>query len=118
MVLMQLAVIPYLTRICEFCKNKEIKSIRIEYVLQRVSETPDLYNWEFYSSVDKLKELRKLALRHFISDYADGVKEKRYIKGMLPRLPFGDKTFDLVLSGHLFSHIATDLISHLFCPHW
>ena len=62
----------------------------IEYVVQRVSETPNLYNWEFYSSVDKLKELRKLALRRFISDYADGVKEKRYIKGMLPRLPFGD----------------------------
>jgi ubiquinone/menaquinone biosynthesis C-methylase UbiE len=69
--------------------------------------------------VDKLKELRKLALRHFISDYADGVREKRYIKGMLPRLPFGDKAFDLVLSGHFiftyshrfdFSFILTPLV--------
>jgi hypothetical protein len=64
----------------------------IEYVVKRVSETPDLYNWEFYSSVAKLKELRESALRHFILDYADGVKEKRYIKGMLARLPFDDKT--------------------------
>lgn len=91
----------------------------IEYVVQRVSQKPDLYNWEFYSSVDKLKELRKLALRHFISDYADGVREKRYIKGMLPRLPFGDKAFDLVLSGHFiftysyrfdFSFILSSLV--------
>ena len=105
MVLMQLAVIPYLVRSLRILHEQGDKDI--EYVVQRVSETPDLYNWEFYSSVDKLKESRKLALRRFISDYADGVKEKRYIKGMLPRLPFGDKTFDLVLSGHFiftYSH--------------
>ena len=98
---------------CDPLFGKDLEILReqgirdIEYVVQRVSKMPELYNWEFYSSVDKLKEFRKLALRKFISDYANGVKEKRYIMGKLPRLPFGDKTFDLVLSGHFiftYSH--------------
>ena len=91
---------------CDPLFDKELRILHeqgdkdIEYVVQRVSQKPDLYNWEFYSSVEKLKELRKLALQRFISDYADGVRKKRYIEGMLPKLPFGDKAFDLVLSGH------------------
>ena len=98
---------------CDPLFGKDLEILReqgirdIEYVVQRVSKMPELYNWEFYSSVDKLKEFRKLALQQFISDYANGVKEKRYIMGKLPRLPFGDKTFDLVLSGHFiftYSH--------------
>src|SRR5215831_12213475 len=35
------------------------------------------------------------------------MKRKRYINAKLPKLPFGDKSFDLVLSGHLlftYSH--------------
>jgi ubiquinone/menaquinone biosynthesis C-methylase UbiE len=56
-------------------------------------------------SIDKLKEYRKLALEQFVSDYPTGIKEKRYIKAELPKLPFKDKSFDLVLSGHfLFTY--------------
>ena|SRR5437867_959873 len=92
-----------------FCKDTKVLSEQgktdIEYVVQRVSETPDQYNWDFYISLDKLREFRKLALRQFISDYAEGVKDKRYVEGELPKLPFGDKIFELVLSGHfLFTY--------------
>jgi hypothetical protein len=77
----------------------------IEYVVKRVSETPDLYKWDFYSSLEVLREYRKLALSKFLSDYDSGIKEKRYIKGKLPQLPFDDKSFELVLSGHfLFTY--------------
>lgn len=77
----------------------------IEYVVKRVSETPDQYNWDFYTSLDKLRDFRKLALRQFISDYDQGIKDKRYIEGKLPKLPFSDKIFELVLSGHfLFTY--------------
>jgi hypothetical protein len=75
----------------------------IEYVIERVSDRPHFLG--FYHSIDKLREYRKLALQRFISDYAEGIKEKRYIKGELPRLPFDDRSFDLVLSGHfLFTY--------------
>lgn len=36
----------------------------------------------------------------FISDYHKGRSEKRYVKAALPKLPFNDKSFDLVLNGH------------------
>ena len=58
---------------CDPLFGKDLEILReqgirdIEYVVQRVSKMPELYNWEFYSSVDKLKEFRKLALQQFIS---------------------------------------------------
>jgi hypothetical protein len=77
----------------------------IEYVVKRVSETPDLYKWDFYSSLEVLRQYRKWALNQFLSDYDSGLKEKRYVKGKLPHLPFEDKSFELVLSGHfLFTY--------------
>lgn len=77
----------------------------IEYVVKRVSLAPNLYNWNFYSSTDELRNYRKLALEHFISDYNLGKESKRYVKAELPKLPFDDKSFDLVLSGHfLFTY--------------
>ncbi|MGC1931751.1 MAG: hypothetical protein WA667_22505 [Candidatus Nitrosopolaris sp.] len=40
-----------------------------------------------------------------MSDYCKGILEKRYVKAELPRLPFDDKSFELVLSGHfLFTY--------------
>jgi hypothetical protein len=77
----------------------------IEYVVNRVSVAPELYNWDFYSSTEELRDYRKLALEQFISDYNLGKESKRYVKAELPKLPFDDKSFDLVLSGHfLFTY--------------
>jgi len=77
----------------------------IEYVVKRVSLAPDLYNWDFYSSIKELRKYRKLALKQFISDYELGSERKHYVKAELPKLPFDNKSFDLVLSGHfLFTY--------------
>jgi hypothetical protein len=77
----------------------------IEYVVKRVSEAPDLYKWDFYSSIEELRDYRSSALSQFLSDYDSGVRDKRYRKGELPQLPFTDKSFDLVFSGHfLFTY--------------
>lgn len=76
----------------------------IEYVVERVSLYPNLYKWDFYSSLEELRTCRKLALKQFLSDYKLGT-ERRYVKAELPKLPFDDRTFDLVLSGHfLFTY--------------
>jgi hypothetical protein len=77
----------------------------IEYVKKRVSLVPNLYNWDFYSSLEELKNYRKLALEQFIADYTAERERKRYVKAELPKLPFDDRSFDLVLSGHfLFTY--------------
>ena len=96
---------------CDRLFDKDVKTLSkggqddIEYIIQRVSTDPDLYKWDFYSSIDKLREYRELALQQFLLDYPTGIKEKRYIKAELPKLPFEDKSFELVLSGHfLFTY--------------
>lgn len=62
-----------------------------------------------------LRESRTTSLKKFISDYAKGIKEKRYIKAQLPKLPFDDKSFDLVLSANLlfYYHDRFDYSFHL-----
>ncbi len=77
----------------------------IDHVVEKVKFAPHLYKWNFYKSIGALREYRTLALRRFTSDYCNGILEKRYVKAALPRLPFDDKSFDLVLSGHfLFTY--------------
>lgn len=79
----------------------------IEHMIDRLSRVPDFYNWNMYSTIEDLRKARTLSLKKFISDYAlrEGVnsqvnKDKRYVKAILPSLPFGDKSFDLVLSSN------------------
>lgn len=40
------------------------------------------------------------ALRNFIDDYDSGKASGRYVPGALPKLPFDDASFDIVLSAH------------------
>ena len=96
---------------CDPLFDKDVRILQkqgeedIEYVVNRVSMAPDLYNWDFYSSTEELRNYRKLALQQFISDYNLGKQRKRYVKAELPKLPFDDRSFDLVLSGHfLFTY--------------
>jgi hypothetical protein len=77
----------------------------IHHVMERVARVPHLFQWEFYPSINALQEYRTLALRRFQDDYERGFEEQRYINAKLPRLPFEDRRFDLVLSGHfLFTY--------------
>jgi ubiquinone/menaquinone biosynthesis C-methylase UbiE len=77
----------------------------INNVIEKVKKSSHLYNWNFYKSVEGLMEYRTLALKRFTSDYYNGISEERYINAALPVLPFEDKSFDLVLSGHfLFTY--------------
>jgi hypothetical protein len=96
---------------CDPLFDKDVRILQkqgeedIEYVVNRVSIAPKLYNWDFYSSTEELRDYRKLALERFISDYNLVRERKRYVKAELPKLPFDDKSFDLVLSGHfLFTY--------------
>lgn len=73
----------------------------IQHVIDRVAQVPQLFQWNCYSNLNDLKSYRLLALRWFQYDYPSGLLEQRYIKAELPRLPFEDRSFDLVLSGHL-----------------
>ena len=72
----------------------------VEHIIEKTSLVPHLYDWNFHRTMNSLKKHTTLALRQFAEDYPIGIAENRYIKAELPRLPFDDKSFDLVLCGH------------------
>jgi hypothetical protein len=85
----------------------------IQHVIDRVAQVPHLFQWNCYSSLDDLKGYRLLALRWFQYDYPRGIQEQRYLQAELPRLPFADRRFDLVLSGH-FLFTYSDRLDYAF----
>lgn len=58
---------------------------------------------------------RKLAMNKFLQDYESGRKSGRYIAGALPKLPFADRSFDLVLCANLlfiYSDVSVGGLMH------
>ncbi|MBI5043433.1 MAG: class I SAM-dependent methyltransferase [Nitrospirae bacterium] len=72
----------------------------IQHVFEKFDEAEHLYVWDYYRNKEDVIALRKKALKLFSEDFPAGFKEKRYIHGELPHLPFPDKSFSLVLSGN------------------
>lgn len=52
---------------------------------------------------EALEQDRRAAAQRFLADYESGFLHNRYVGGALPRLPFLDRSFDLVLCGHVLS---------------
>jgi hypothetical protein len=71
----------------------------LDHVYQIVHGLPT-YRWEFYRDPDHMRELRARALGRFLADFAEH-GPARYIPGLLPHLPFANKTFDLTLVSYL-----------------
>lgn len=59
------------------------------------------FTWHHIKSVQELGRVRMDAMDAFLSDYALGVKQGRYMDGVLPHLPCADGEFDLALCSHL-----------------
>mgnify|MGYP001598063996 CR=1 FL=1 len=55
----------------------------------------------FFPSIDAAEADRRAAAQRFLADYEAQRLYGRYVGAVLPRLPFFDGTFDLVLCAHL-----------------
>ncbi len=71
----------------------------LNHVLDAVRDLKT-YRWDFYKSPENLRLFREQAYRAFLADYR-AQKEKRYVPGRLPNLPFSDAQFDLTLVSYL-----------------
>ncbi len=89
----------------------------IDHVFEKFDDASDLYVWDYYHSKEEVMALRRKALELFAEDYSGCPPEGRYVRAELPRLPFDDNTFSLVLSGHfLFLYgDRLDLVFHKEC---
>ncbi|WP_329568498.1 methyltransferase domain-containing protein [Kitasatospora sp. NBC_01266] len=77
----------------------------IEHKHAFVAANASSFVWSWFGDVDRYTELRTRAARTFAADLT--AHPHRYLAGSLPRLPFADRSFDLVLSSHLlFSYGA------------
>jgi len=72
----------------------------IQHVFEKFDEAAHLYIWTYYKDKNEVMTLRTKALELFSEDFSAGVERERYINAELPRLPFPDKSFSLVLSGN------------------
>jgi hypothetical protein len=75
-------------------------SATYDTVLNQVRKNQDDFVWTVITSVEELGRVRMLAMDAFLSDYASGRNEGRYVAGELPSLPFDSGRFDLALSSH------------------
>ncbi len=73
----------------------------IELVFEKLDEVRHLYTWKYYRDMDEIISFRHASLDLFSRDYPKGLGEGRYVHAELPRLPFPDKMFSLVLASHL-----------------
>lgn len=77
----------------------------IEHKHQDVADDASRYLWDWFGDPERYTRLRARSARAFAADIA--ARPGRYVHGALPRLPFPDDAFDLVLSSHLlFSYGA------------
>jgi hypothetical protein len=83
----------------------------IAHTIDRLEEVKHLFVWDFYRDPAGLRTNRTKALHTFTAHYP----HERYINAKLPTLPFADRSFDLILSGHLLFlyHDRLDYAFHL-----
>ncbi len=72
----------------------------ITHVFDKLDEVAHLYTWRYYRNKHEIIALRHRALDVFSRDLPAGLTQGRYVHAELPRLPFPDKAFSLVLSSH------------------
>lgn len=69
-------------------------------VIGQTRANMDKFNWEQFGSVEGLGKIRMKSMTQFLNDFEQGKEEGRYVAAELPKLPFENKAFDLVLSSH------------------
>lgn len=78
----------------ESLERQGAKSIDIIY---KDTSWMDVYKMDFYKTKENHRFHRESALKEFVSDY----NSQDYIFAELPKLPFEDDSFDILLSSHL-----------------
>ncbi|GAB4001231.1 SAM-dependent methyltransferase [Spirosoma daeguense] len=70
-------------------------------VKRQLHEHSEQYNWTTFRDVESVCHERMRAMNLFLSDYEQGLQQSRYLPISLPKLPFSDGSFDVVLCSHL-----------------
>lgn len=72
----------------------------IEISTEKLAGIAHTFQWDYYENINRHRENREKSLQVFLSDYAADCNKVRYQIGNLPKLPFSDESFSLILSSH------------------
>lgn len=81
--------------------------VELDYrrMLDQMRRNESLLRYAYFPSLAAAEESRRAAAGRFLADYETGFAQGRYVGARLPRLPFADGSFDLVLCAHfLFTY--------------
>lgn len=71
-------------------------------LIGQLNENMGDFSWDrYHNSADEYCQVHINAMKEFLYDYNEGLREGRYIFGSLPKLPFKDGEFDIALCGNL-----------------
>jgi len=101
--------------IYQYTRDEIKKRIDENYndVISQTKNNSNKFVWNSITSVEHLGRIRMEAMETFLETYEEIKKEKRYIPGMLPDLPFSDNEFDITLCSH-FLFLYSDNLSFQF----
>jgi SAM-dependent methyltransferase len=69
----------------------------------------DRFNWDVHRDPEHVVRRRRAALHAFLEDYGSSSRRASYVAARLPRLPFPEDSFDLVLCSHLLFLYSEEL---------
>jgi hypothetical protein len=98
------------------CTGREIQArfeATLEPMLAQVRATPEDWTWSYHRNPATLGANRRAALDKFLADYDTGLRERRYVIGELPALPFDAGSFGLAVCSHLL-FLYSDLLDEAF----
>lgn len=80
-----------------------ITHVQLDYArtVMQMRAKPEMFRLKSFVSIDEAERDRRAAAEAFLADYEAGFLDNRYVGGALPRLPFADGSFDVVLCAHL-----------------
>lgn len=82
-----------------------------EHAMETMERAKDIFIWDFYENVQGLGKHRHQALHDCVKDMREN--PGRYVAATLPKLPFEESQFDLVLSAH-FLFMYGDRLDYAF----
>jgi SAM-dependent methyltransferase len=78
-----------------------------DHMFAQIRAKRRLFRFKTFGSIEAAELDRRGAAERFLADYETHFIHNRYVCGSLPRLPFFDGTFDVVLCAHLLFTYAT-----------
>ncbi|SFB33880.1 Methyltransferase domain-containing protein [Cohnella sp. OV330] len=66
----------------------------------KIAAMSHVYDWSYYGSPERHRRIREASLASFAAHFQSEAGGEKYLAASLPRLPFKDDTFSLVVCSH------------------